>query len=389
MDKLIKNTTLSFLFTSVTIFTFMYLARYIFFNNVFLLIFVLLCLVMLNAGKFISKKLKNAPIFEVRVIYIGDKELYDKFAEFNNVSGNNIDLVGYISTGDVLTNIDVCLGHIDDFEEILKKHPCDRVVLTQSLAENKNIEEYLNVISEMGIIAQVILDVYKPDGTKWYVSSLGVYPTLTYHTVNLDPLALLTKRIMDIIGATIGLVLTAPIMLVAAIFIKAESKGPVFFKQVRVGRNGKRFTIYKLRSMYLGSENQLQELMDKNEMGGNGTIFKIKEDPRLTKIGSFLRRRSIDEFPQFINVLIGNMSLVGTRPPTVNEVEKYDRHHFKRISIKPGITGIWQTSGRNNVIDFDTIVEMDVQYIERWSISLDCIIMLKTLKVLLRSDGAH
>jgi len=344
---------------------------------------------MLNVGKLLSKKLKNVPAFEERVIYIGDKKLYDKFVKFNDVSGNNIDLVGYISTGDALPSIDVCLGHINDFEEILRKHPCDRVVLTQSLAKQQNVEEYLNVISEMGIIAQIILDVYRPDGTKWYVSSLGVYPTLTYHTANLDPLALLIKRIMDIMGATIGLVLTAPIMLVAAIFIKTESKGPVFFKQERVGRNGKRFTIYKLRSMYLGSENQLMELMDKNEMVGNGTIFKIKEDPRLTKVGVFLRRRSIDEFPQFINVLIGNMSLVGTRPPTTNEVEKYDRHHFKRISIKPGITGIWQISGRNNVIDFDTIVEMDVQYIEKWSIFLDCLIMLKTLKVLLRSDGAH
>jgi len=326
---------------------------------------------------------------KTKVIYVGDKELYDNFIKYSDVSGHNIAVIGYISTGSALNNFDVCLGHTDDFEEILKKHPCDRMVVTLSLMEDSNIDKYLDITSDMGIVTQVILDVHKPNGTKWYVSNLGAYPILTYYTASLDPLSLMVKRTVDIIGAVVGIILTAPIILVASIFIRAESPGPAIFKQERIGKNGKRFTMYKLRSMHLGSENQLQDLMDQNEMIGNGTIFKIKKDPRVTKVGNFIRRYNIDELPQFFNVLIGNMSLVGTRPPTTNEVERYDRHHFKRISIKPGITGIWQTSGRSDFNDFEKIVALDVQYIENWSISLDFKIILRTIRVLFRGSGAY
>jgi lipopolysaccharide/colanic/teichoic acid biosynthesis glycosyltransferase len=156
-----------------------------------------------------------------------------------------------------------------------------------------------------------------------------------------------------------------------------------------VGKNGKKFHIYKFRSMFSDAESHLQDLMHKNEMGGDGKIFKIKDDPRITRVGKFIRKTSIDELPQFFNVIIGNMSLVGTRPPTVNEVEQYGRQHYRRISIKPGITGIWQTSGRNDIVDFEKIVKMDVEYIEKWSLILDCLLILRTVKVLASKSGAY
>jgi exopolysaccharide biosynthesis polyprenyl glycosylphosphotransferase len=194
---------------------------------------------------------------------------------------------------------------------------------------------------------------------------------------------------MDIIGSIFGIILTLPVMAVTALLIKLESPGPVIFKQMRVGRNGEHFAIYKFRSMYKDAEIRLQELMAQNEMGGDGKIFKMKNDPRITKIGKIIRKTSIDELPQFFNVLIGNMSLVGTRPPTVSEVGLYDRQHYRRISIKPGITGVWQTSGRNEISDFEQIVKMDIEYIDKWSLWLDIYLILKTVKVLIIKKGAY
>ena len=193
---------------------------------------------------------------------------------------------------------------------------------------------------------------------------------------------------MDIVGSIVGIILSSPIMLIAAIAIKLDSPGPVIFKQVRVGQNGRHFKIYKFRSMYIDAEARKAELMAQNEMSG-GVMFKMKDDPRVTKVGKFIRKTSIDELPQFFNVFIGNMSLVGTRPPTVDEVEKYERDQWRRISIKPGITGMWQVSGRSNVESFEDVVQMDVDYIDNWSIFEDIKIIFRTVLVILHRDGAY
>ena len=193
---------------------------------------------------------------------------------------------------------------------------------------------------------------------------------------------------MDIIGGVAGCILSAPIMLVTAIAIKLDSPGPVLFKQVRVGQNGRNFKIYKFRSMYIDAEARKKELMSQNEIEG-GVMFKMKDDPRITRVGKVIRKLSIDELPQFFNVVQGTMSLVGTRPPTLDEVEKYKRNQWRRISIKPGITGMWQVSGRSRVQNFDDIVEMDVEYIDNWSLWLDVKIILKTVLVLLRHNDAY
>ena len=155
----------------------------------------------------------------------------------------------------------------------------------------------------------------------------------------------------------------------------------------RVGKNGRIFQMYKLRSMYNDAEKRKAELMENNQM--NGLMFKMDNDPRITKVGKFIRKTSIDELPQFFNVLKGDMSLVGTRPPTVDEFEQYENHHKRRLSMRPGITGMWQTSGRSNIKDFEKIVELDLQYIDNWSLGLDVKLLLKTVGVVFRKDGAE
>lgn len=178
-------------------------------------------------------------------------------------------------------------------------------------------------------------------------------------------------------------------MLITALAIKLDSKGPVLFKQVRVGMNGRQFKIFKFRTMCADAEAKKKELMNQNEMGNN-LMFKMENDPRITKVGGFLRKTSIDELPQFFNVLRGEMSLVGTRPPTVDEVSEYDRSHWRRISIKPGITGMWQVSGRSNIKDFDEVVKLDTQYIDNWSVWLDIKILFKTVFLVFnRKSGAY
>jgi exopolysaccharide biosynthesis polyprenyl glycosylphosphotransferase len=211
--------------------------------------------------------------------------------------------------------------------------------------------------------------------------------TLVSHTVELDPDQILFKRIFDVAGGLVGLAILVMVYPFLAIVIKMTSKGPVFFKQVRVGKNGKRFVIYKFRSMGNDAEKRKQELMELNEC--DGAVFKMKDDPRVTPIGKIMRKLSLDELPQFINVVKGEMSLVGTRPPTPDEVSKYQKWHHRRISIRPGITGMWQVSGRNAITNFDEIVKLDLKYIDNWSIWEDIKIIIKTVLILFKREGAY
>ncbi len=189
--------------------------------------------------------------------------------------------------------------------------------------------------------------------------------------------SLCAKRVIDIVGALAGLVLCAIAYVICARRTRRETGGSVIFRQQRVGERGRVFTVYKLRTMMADAEARLHELMPYNEMKGH--IFKIREDPRVTRLGRFLRRYHIDELPQFWNVLRGEMSLVGARPPTVDEAAKYERHHWRRLDMKPGLTGLWQVSGNGSVYDFEQVVEMDRWYVDNWSLLLDLKILVKTV----------
>ncbi|MBD2526692.1 sugar transferase [Nostoc sp. FACHB-133] len=193
------------------------------------------------------------------------------------------------------------------------------------------------------------------------------------------------KRMIDILGAIVGLIITAIVAIPVAIVTQLDSPGPIFYSQIRCGLNGRYFRIWKFRSMIVGSD-QFKHLVI-NEAKSNH-IFKSENDLRITRVGKFLRRTSLDELPQFWNVLLGEMSLVGTRPPTPDEVMCYSNHHWERLNVKPGITGEWQTSGRSSIKDFEDIVSMDLDYQRKWSITYDICLMLKTLKVVLDKSGA-
>jgi exopolysaccharide biosynthesis polyprenyl glycosylphosphotransferase len=193
------------------------------------------------------------------------------------------------------------------------------------------------------------------------------------------------KRMLDIAGALVGLVILAIIFLPIAIAIKLDSPGPIFYKQQRYGFQGRPFTIWKFRSMVENAD-ELKQLVP-NE--ARGLIFKNEQDPRITKIGRFLRRTSLDEFPQFWNVLIGEMSLVGTRPPTHDEVSRYDEHHWQRLNVKPGMTGVWQINGRSAIKDFEEIVQLDLHYQTRWTHLYDLEIIWKTITVIFDRSGAY
>ena len=184
----------------------------------------------------------------------------------------------------------------------------------------------------------------------------------------------------------IGSLITILLSIVIVPLIHLESPGPAIFKQVRIGRNGRRFQIYKFRTMYVDAEARKKELMKQNEM--KGLMFKIKDDPRITKVGKFLRKTSLDEFPQFFNVLKGEMSLVGTRPPTEDEFLQYEERHKRRLSLKPGITGLWQVSGRNSIYDFEEVVNLDLEYIDKWSVWLDIRLLIQTVYVVVFRRGA-
>ncbi len=197
--------------------------------------------------------------------------------------------------------------------------------------------------------------------------------------------ASIVKRLIDIFGAIIGLIVTAMVAIPVAIANKIDDPGPIFYSQIRCGLNGKHFRMWKFRSMIVGAD-KLKHLV-KNEAKGH--IFKSIHDPRITRVGKFLRRTSLDEFPQFWNVLIGDMSLVGTRPPTPDEVSQYQPHHWQRLRVKPGITGEWQANGRSSINDFETIVNMDIDYQRKWSIIYDLSLLVKTVWVVFKKSGAY
>jgi exopolysaccharide biosynthesis polyprenyl glycosylphosphotransferase len=213
-----------------------------------------------------------------------------------------------------------------------------------------------------------------------------------YHVLRFSPRMFsdwdfVMKRTLDILGGLVGCIGCLLVGLFVAPAIYLEDPGPVIFKQKRVGRNGRHFTMYKFRSMYQDAEERKKELMDQNEM--DGLMFKIKDDPRITKVGRFIRKTSLDEFPQFFNVLKGDMSLVGTRPPTVGEFEMYENHHKRRLSLKPGITGLWQVSGRSDITNFEDVVKLDLEYIDRWSFLFDLQILFRTVAVVFEAKGSE
>jgi len=283
----------------------------------------------------------------------------------------------------------VILGTLDDILDVCKTIQVDEVIFSTTREECRfDIEHYILLLAELGITARTALNTFYSLRSRTELSMFhNELPMLTFKPAGFTEEQLFLKRCIDIAGGMVGVLLLLLLTPFIAFAIRMESPGPIFFGQTRVGENGRRFTCWKFRSMYLDAEERKRELLHLNEMGG--AIFKIRDDPRVTRVGRFLRKTSLDELPQFWNVLRGEMSLVGTRPPTPDEVEKYENWQRRRISIKPGLTGLWQVSGRNSINDFNEVVRLDLKYIDSWSLSLDFKLLLKTLKVVFLREGAH
>lgn len=325
----------------------------------------------------------------LRVLIVGTNSLAERFAEYINENPQlMIEIIGYLRAGDTVHSKRLnILGAIGDLSEVLVKNVVDEVIFALPRDYQGVVEPYVLECKKMGITVNMLADLFDFTVSKVKIDTIGALPVITFHTVPFDTWQLFLKRTMDIIGALIGLAITAAVFLFVAPAILLESPGPVFFSQNRVGRNGRIFKCYKFRSMYIDAEERKKELVQYNQM--KGAIFKIKDDPRITRTGRFIRAASIDELPQFWNVLKGDMSLVGTRPPTLDEVESYETYHWKRLSIKPGITGMWQVSGRNRVEDFEDIVRMDTNYIDDWSLWVDIKLIFKTVQTVLVRNGAY
>ncbi len=384
-DRIIYSTVVSVLVATLAVCSVMFFTRpeetswfYVFLYSTYSFIFLVLAR---SANKYvrINRIGKNS----TNVLFVGNDECYAQYIHFLQRTAMKVKICGKIQYSDPAVTSEKA------FEKILKDRLIDEVVMVQEVNQQRHakVQPLLAVCEEMGVTASLMLNIYKLPTSNYFVSSVGTFPMITYHNISFDKVQLFFKRVLDIILSFIGLVLSSPILLATAIAIKLESPGNVIFKQVRIGKNSKPFKIYKFRSMYIDAEERKKELMAQNQLDTD-LMFKMENDPRITKVGKFIRKTSIDELPQLLNILIGDMSLVGTRPPTKDEVEKYERHHLRRISITPGLTGMWQVSGRSSITDFEQVVELDRTYIENWSLLLDVKLVFKTVLVVLKGRGA-
>ena len=301
------------------------------------------------------------------------------------------------------TGMSFCNIPVTATKDAVLKYLCDKwvdkVYISVPSAHPYPIE-LIDSLAEMGIVVHVEME--QTAGSNWQKQAIEKVSGKTVRTISITMATttqLFLKRLLDIIGGIIGCIFTGILTLILGPMIYIKSPGPIFFTQTRVGRNGKKFKMYKFRSMYLDAEQRKAELMKDNRIK-DGMMFKLDFDPRIIGaeklpdgtikkgIGNIIRDWSLDEFPQFLNVLKGDLSLCGTRPPTVDEWEKYELHHRARLSIKPGITGLWQVSGRSNITDFEKVVELDKKYIREWSMGLDFRILFQTILVVLGKDGS-
>lgn len=301
-------------------------------------------------------------------------------------------------TGQTIDGIAVT-ADADTAAEYICREWIDEVFISFPDGENCP-DDLFDKLLETGVtIHTKIAKVHDVRGRREIVERLGNYTVLTTTMNYVSTKQIVYKRLLDIFGGLVGCIFTLVLIIILGPIIFMKSPGPIFFSQIRVGRNGKRFKMYKFRSMYMDAEERKKELLEQNKLE-DGLMFKMDFDPRVignrilpdgtkkTGLGDFIRRTSLDEFPQFFNVLKGDMSLVGTRPPTVDEWEQYELRHRARLATKPGITGMWQVNGRSNITDFEEVVKLDTEYINQWSIGQDIKILLKTVKVMVKGEGA-
>lgn len=301
----------------------------------------------------------------------------------NHVMENtSSDFVGFL---DDFKKGDQVIGTIQNIEKLIARHKVQEIYIT--IPSEKNIiNELITSIRKYDVQIKIIPELFELVTSSISFDQAYDYPCIEIVKTPLRGLNLFLKRAADIVLSILGIIIISPLLLIVALFIKLDSKGPVFIHQKRIGKNGAPFHMHKFRSMVNNAEELKEQLEKYNE--ADGPAFKMKNDPRITRVGRFIRKFSIDELPQLFNVLMGEMSLIGPRPPLPSEVEQYSDYQWRRLDIRPGITGLWQVSGRSD-ITFDEWVKLDLYYIEKWSISLELKILLKTIPVVLKGEGAY
>ncbi len=396
--KIIKAVVTNFLFLIML----MYLFKITDISRIMMSIFILLNVLLLCLSKnFIYRTLTHfrAKGFNLRnTLLVGSKEgaieVIDAIGEHRE---NGYRIIGCLEVekdkiGKSVKNGIKVIDTIESMERILLEEIVDVLIFAMPLKKIKNIEHYISLAEDMGVSIRILPQWhirqlgYKPNiGSLQFETFLGI-PTMALMTTPKDHQSLLIKNIIDYIIASTSIVLCLPVFILASITIKFSSKGPIFFKQERLGLNGRKFKFYKFRTMVVNAEEIQSALKEENE--ADGPAFKIKKDPRIIPIiGTFLRKTSLDELPQMINVIKGEMSIVGPRPPIPSEVKKYDNWHRRRLSMKPGITCIWQVTPNRNKLKFHDWIKMDLDYIDRWSLKLDFEILHKTIYAVLKAEG--
>jgi exopolysaccharide biosynthesis polyprenyl glycosylphosphotransferase len=375
--------------------TLIFIFKLTYVSRIFVVLFSGISVSLLTLEKVILiQSFKHARLGEnsyKHLLVVGTGKRAEKFVKM--VKGHpewGIKIVGIIDDepekiGMDVSNIKV-IGLLKDIPNILHEKIVDEVVFVIPRSWLSRVEESILSCEREGIKVSVAVDLFNFKIGKLQATDLGGIPLMRLETTLGSPWQLFIKTASDTVVSLAALVLLAPVLILATIAIKLSSPGPIFFKQERNGMNGRKFTLLKFRSMLVGAEEMQDELLALNEM--DGPVFKIKNDPRITKVGRFLRKTSLDELPQLINVLKGDMSLVGPRPPIPGEVTNYETWQRRRLSMRPGVTCFWQISGRNK-ISFEEWMKLDLEYIDNWSLCLDFKILLKTIPVVLFGTGAR
>lgn len=278
------------------------------------------------------------------------------------------------------------LGSAEQTPTLVESHKVAEVIIALPSASRNQVTDLLMAVERQNVTLRIVPDFYDLSLNQLDIESINGIPLVRMREARLPGHMFALKRVLDTVGASVALILMAPVALIIAVAIKVDSPGPIFVRQRRVGRQGRLFDFYKFRSMTVDAEKRLPELMARNET--EGPFFKIRDDPRITRVGRAIRRLSLDEVPQFYNVLRGDMSLVGPRPALPREVELYQDWHLRRLSVPPGITGLWQVSGRSD-LPFDEMALLDIWYVENWSLGLEVTIMLRTVPAVLFGYGAY
>ena len=353
----------------------------------------IVALVLIWAARCLYKNIlrnhyQNNPKLAHLLVVADDKNVRAAIEAIRNQKFNEFYLSGVVVKGDeeAASGLDCSLAcDYSGLKSYVLANIVDEILL--ALDDNEERMELTKYFLEAGIAVHISLEKDEASLPNVMTGIVGGNLVLTTSNSVASAFQLAVKRAIDIIGGIVGLIITGVLFIIIAPQIKAKDPGPVFFKQKRVGKNGRIFYIYKFRSMYLDAEERKKELMAQNEM--QGLMFKMEDDPRiLPGIGHKIRDWSLDEFPQFFNVFKGDMSLVGTRPPTLDEYSHYEAHHKSRLSFKPGLTGMWQVSGRSKITDFEEIVKLDNDYIRKWNLRLDIKILFKTVGVVLGRKGS-